>query len=107
MISYMYDPDKGCRPIMGDSSLLSRFALNKAPKWAKSTARLLNRHLKFQSTSTSDVGLNMFDFNLVRYILWIRTKAGSLYTITTAMVIYVNDLPWARVRFGPVPLASC
>ena len=30
-----------------------------------------------------------------------------LFTIASAMVIYVSNLPWARVRFGPVPLASC
>ena len=28
------------------------------------------------------------------------------FTIASAMVIYVSDLPWARVRFGPVPLTS-
>ena len=26
---------------------------------------------------------------------------------TSAMVMYDSKLPWARVRFGPVPLASC
>ena len=25
----------------------------------------------------------------------------------SAMVMYVSKLPWTRVRFGPVPLASC
>ena len=35
------------------------------------------------------------------------TQYATLFTIASAMVIYVNDLPWARVRFGPVPLASC
>ena len=30
-----------------------------------------------------------------------------LFTITSAMVVCVSDLPWARVRFGPAPLTSC
>ena len=39
-------------------------------------------------------------------ILFLLTNNG-LITIASAMVIYVSNLPWARVRFGPVPLASC
>ena len=31
----------------------------------------------------------------------------SIYAPARQLVIYVSKLHWARVRFGPVPLASC
>ena len=40
-------------------------------------------------------------------VLLFMSYAGPLFTIASAMVIYVSDIPWARVRFGPVPLTSC
>ena len=30
----------------------------------------------------------------------------SYFAIASAMVIYVSDLLWARVRFGPVPFSK-
>ena len=34
-------------------------------------------------------------------------ETDIFFTIALAMMIYVSDLPWARVRFEPAPLTSC
>ena len=50
-----------------------------------------------------------FDLKHINTIQWVVGKRYqiALFTIASAMVIYVSKLPWARVWFGPVQLASC
>ena len=44
-------------------------------------------------------------YHFLLNITWLGFRI--FFNIASAMVIYVSDLPWARVRFGPVQLASC